>query len=216
VARRGRAAHGGPVRRHISDHFFVGPNLLFSSNTTAAGRELRRRSLELMRRAAKLEIGDPYWVDKKDGRLVLPIRVSNVGAGHSLPTGVTELREMWLAVLVKDDRDRPLHESGKLDGKGNLAAGTIVYRTDVYDKAGKRTTRFWNTVRKGRDHRIPARQSITEKVELQPGSTGQLDVEVSLLYRSVTPAGLEEVGAPQNLVKIPTITMARATRRIKL
>ena len=213
LARPGRAAHGGPERRHVSDHTFVGPNVIFASDATAEGRELRRRSLELMRRAARIEIGDPA---RERGRVVLPIRVANVGAGHSLPTGVTELREMWLELRVKDDRGRTLHESGRLDGQGNLEPDTIVYRTDVYDKAGKRTTRFWNTASKGRDHRVPARGSITEKIDLGELSAGQLSVEVLLRYRSVTPAGLQEVGAPRNLVKIPTITMATASRTIKL
>lgn len=208
VVRPGRAAHGGPPRRHISDHFFVGPNVLFASNETEEGRELRRRSLELLRRAARLTIETP---ERSAERLVVPIRVANVGAGHGLPTGVTEIREMWLEVKVTASGKRLLH-SGGLDARGDLGPEAIVYRTEVFDAKGKMTTRFWATARKGRDHRVPARGSVVERVEVPlQGVTGPVVVQASLRYRSVAPWGLDEVGA-RGVVDVPVITMATAQR----
>jgi len=208
LAQPGRAGHGGPPREHISDHGFIGPNILFATNDSEPVRRLKRLSLQLMQQAARLYIETPR---RETVGLVLPIRVSNVGAGHGLPTGVTELRQMWLEVTVTDGGGRTVLRSGGLDAKGDLLPGTILYHTDVFDREGKVTTRFWNTVRKGRDHRIPPLQSVVEQVVVPGAPRGPLKVEVLLRYRSVSPAGLAEVNAPRDLVPIPVITMTRAT-----
>lgn len=214
IARRDRAGHGGPMRPHVSDHYFVGPNLLHVDDKTPQGRELRRRSLELMRRAARLTIGEPEHPTETPGQVVVPIKVSNVGAGHGLPTGVTEVRQMWLEIVVAS-KGKTLWRGGGLTKTGDLRAGTIVYHTEVFDAAGRKTTRFWATVRKGRDHRIPARGSITERVAV-PVKDAQGEIKVKLRYRSVSPRGLAEVDAPRDLVRIPVITMAQASRNLKL
>jgi len=212
IVRPGQAGHGGPPRPHIADHFFVGPNLIYSSrDDSAQGRELRRLSAELLRRAARLEIGEPV---QRGERIAVPITVRNVGAGHGLPTGVTELRQIWLDVAVKDARGREVLRSGALDARGELGAETIIFRTEVFDAAGRLTTKFWNTVRKGRDHRVPAGGSVTEHVPLPDGVAWPLKIEAALKYRSVAPSGLAEVDAPRDLVAIPVITMTAASRTL--
>jgi Cytochrome c554 and c-prime len=212
VVRQGKAGHGGPTRPHISDHHFVGPNIVFYGDGEA-DREARARSLELLRRAAKLTIEAPL---RKADTLTLPIRVSNVGAGHGLPTGVTELREMWLEVRVTDAAGATLHHSGALNAQGDHKPGAALFRTEVFDADGALTTRFWRTARKGRDHRVPARGSVVERVVL-PLKAGAykppLQVRVKLRYRSVPPWGLQEVGL-RGKVKVPVVTMAEASRSI--
>ncbi len=215
VARKGQAASDGPEREHVSDHMFVGPNVLFASSKKAAA-ELRKLSLELLRRAGEVEIGT---IDRHNGALRLSIRVTNSGAGHGLPTGVTEIRQMWLEVKIVDARGKAVMHSGALDRQGNLDAQAIKYTTDVKDSSGRITSQFWNAVEKVRDHRIAARETVTEYLTLPPqaqSAEGELEVTVALRYRSVTPAGLREVGAPADLVAIPVLTIAEAKRSLKL
>ena len=92
----GQAATTGKQRPHVSRHFFVGPNLVFANRPEAA--ELKRLSEALLRRAGRRghRRADPH----AGQGLQLPIQVRNTGAGHYLPTGVTELRELWLEIKV--------------------------------------------------------------------------------------------------------------------
>lgn len=203
---------GAPERAHVSKHYFVGPNVMFAQGEDAA--ELKKRSLKLLKSAAVVEVAGAAV---EGGKIVVSIDVTNTGAGHYLPTGVTEIRELWLDIEVTGADGRTLHRSGALDDKGDLEDGTIVYRTEVYNKEGKMTTQFWQTVRKGRDHRIPPKETVTERIAIG-GVAGaeELKVRAALKYRSVPPYGLEEVGAPADLVEVPVITIADAEETLAL
>jgi hypothetical protein len=205
----GKAALNGPKRKHVSRHYFVGPNILFA-NRPGAGK-LKALSLKLLKSAAKVELLDPV---RRRGKVEIRVKITNVGAGHYLPTGITEIREMWLEVKVTDSKGRVLFERSGLDTKGNLKLGPHSFKTWVYDKKGRATTQFWNTVRKGQDNRIAPKKSTMHRYGLSSKGLGRGPVTVTakLKYRSVSPAGLKEVGAPPDLVKIPVITMASATK----
>jgi len=209
----GKAAVMGAQRAHVSRHYFVGPNLMFSQGPEAA--ELRKRSEALLRRAARVAVGE---VTRKGGALQVIVRVTNTGAGHSIPTGVTELRQVWLEVKVTTPSGRVLLHSGARDTSDRIAPGAVVYRTHVYDAQGRDTTLFWRTVRKGRDRRIPPTKTLTETFRIPASAAtrraGKLTVAVALHYRSVPPWGLTEAGVPPGTVKVPVFTMARARREL--
>lgn len=211
----GKAAIMGKLRQHISRHYFVGPNLMFSQGADA--KELRKRSEALLRRAAKVEVGG---VTRKGGALQVVVRVTNTGAGHYIPTGVTELRQVWLEVKVTDAKGRVLLHSGARDKSDRIKPGAVVYRTHVYDAKGRDTTLFWRTVRKGRDRRIPPLKTLTE-IYTVPASAATrrartVTVEVALHYRSVPPWGLTEAGVPPGTVKVPVFTMCTARKETLL
>jgi len=210
----GQAALGGPRREHVSEHRFVGPNLMFAQRGTPDGRALEKASRALLRKAAAIVLQQPRL---NDGRLEIPLRVENRGAGHSIPTGVTELRQVWLEVRVTDETGAELLSTGKLDERGRLPEGTVIYTTVVADALGKTTTRFWNAVRKVSDRRLPAGGGQDELFVAALGKrqAGQVTVEAILRYRSLSPAGLEEVGTP-GLVEIPVLEMTRAKRTFSL
>ena len=209
----GKAATQGQQRAHISRHYFVGPNLIFAQNGRA--KKIKALSEALLRRSGRVDIGAVARVGKE---LQITVRVTNTGAGHNLPTGITELRQLWLEVKVSDPRGRTLLHSGALDQGGAIQPGSVIYRTEVRDAQGRDTTLFWNTVRKGSDRRIPPLSTLIEKYQLQaPASAVKaIIVEAALLYRSVSPAGLAEAGAPKGAVKIPVFTISRAKKRLKL
>jgi hypothetical protein len=123
---------------------------------------------------------------------------------------------MWLEVLVTDGNGTTLFHTGALDEQGILDEKAIVYRTEVVDAEGRVTTKFWNTVKKVRDHRIPPRGSVTEEIivpiDAAVSKASSLNIKATLRYRSVSPAGLAEVDAPGDLVEIPVITIDEATR----
>ena len=207
----GKAAVMGPRRPHLSRHSFVGPNVTFTPGQGTEGAHLRKLGLELLRKAARLEILAPRAREVR-------VKVTNVGAGHGIPTGVSELREMWLEVTVTDRRGRALLRLGGLDGEGNVAKepGVVIYRTEVHDAEGKDTTLFWNTVKKVSDRRIPPLASVVERFALPAKARGPVKVAVKLLYRSVPPWGLKEAGLSPDKIKVPVLTMAEAQRTLNI
>ena len=209
----GSAATMGLDRPHISRHYFVGPNVTFTGAQGKEGQKLRALGLALLREAARLEILPTV---QEKGRRHIRVKVTNVGAGHGLPTGVTEVREMWLDVTVKDGRGKVLLRSGALDSDGNIRKdpGVVIYRTEVHDAQGKDTTLFWNTVKKASDRRIPPLASVVERYPLPESARGPLKVTVKLLYRSVPPWGLAEAGLSSKDVKVPVITMAEVEKKL--
>lgn len=212
AVRPGKAATTGPKRKHISDHRFIGPNVLFAKGE--AGEALKQLSLELMRRAAEVKVGAPR--PGKAG-LSVPVTVTNVGAGHYLPTGVTEVRQMWLEVTAEDGAGKVCLRAGGLDKKGDLLPGTVVYRTEVHDDKGRDTTLFWRTVKKVRDYRIPPKESVEERVTLSgKPAAGCIPtvIKARLRYRSVSPSGLEEAGLARDAVVIPVLELAEGTRKL--
>ena len=211
----GKAAVMGPERPHISSHYFVGPNVIFTPGQGEEGARLRELGLALLRKAARLEILAPQaGAASREVR----IKVTNVGAGHSIPTGVSEIREMWLEVTVMDGRGRTLLRLGGLDSQGNVAKDpegrTVIYRTEVHDAAGKDTTLFWNTVKKVSDRRIPPLASVVERFPLPAKARGAVKVTARLLYRSVPPWGLKEAGLSPEQFKVPVLTMAQARQTL--
>ncbi len=211
----GKAASMGVQRPHVSRHYFVGPNLMFSQGPGA--QALKKRSEALLRLAASVAVGS---VIRTAGGLRVVVKVTNKGAGHSIPTGVTEIRQVWLEVRVADAAGRVLLHSGSRDKSDRIKPGAVVYRTHVYDAKGRDTTLFWRTVKKGRDRRIPPRKTLTETYQVKSTPAlrraRKLTVQVALHYRSVPPWGLAEAGVPVGTVKVPVFTMCRASKEVTL
>ncbi len=208
VDRPGQASDVGPERPHISLHAFRGPNLLFVDEP---GRELiKRLSEDLIRSAAEIAVGE---IEQTEDGPVLPVLVTNTGAGHYLPTGITELREAWIELTVTDADGNEVMHSGRLREDGAIEPGSVVYTTLVRDAEGTITTKFWNTVEKVSDRRLPPRETVTERFPLPAGApTTGLHVTVALRYRSVSPFGLGEVHAEPGELTVPLVTFATAER----
>jgi hypothetical protein len=210
----GKAAVMGRRRAHVSLHDFVGANLMYLQGNDPAVKRLRARTEALLRRAGRVSI-QGLWPARRG--LELRVKVSNTGAGHYLPTGVTEIRELWLEVKVTSATGRVIFVSGDRDPAGDLKPGTVVYRTTVLDEKGRDTTLFWNTVKKARDYRIPPRGHRLERFTLPPAARteGRLMVEVALQYRSIAPRGLREANVPPGTVTVPIFTIHRHKRVLR-
>lgn len=122
----------------------------------------------------------------------LKITVSNVAAGHSIPTGVGDLREMWLEVVAKNSADKAVFSSGVTDAGGHLPAGTFVFRQVFVDEAGHPLSRHdqWRVAGIAEDTRIPAKSSRTVEFNLPAGTT---NVQVRLLWRDASQLFVNQV-----------------------
>ncbi|HUU51326.1 MAG TPA: cytochrome c family protein, partial [Nitrospinota bacterium] len=151
-----------------------------------------------------------------DGLIRFKVKVTNAGAGHYLPTGLTFVRQMWLHVIVKDEKGNIVFESGKVDKKGNIDPEAVIYRSVLGDKDGKPTYFLPGAKIIISDYRISPMGYKKEAYSfpLKKGDRPPLTVNAVLQYRS----------APQSLVNsllgkdaptIPILDMAEASATIK-
>lgn len=202
----GVAAVGGPERKHIFTHYFVGGNSFFPAmkgDTVKA-----KMAVERLRNAAELSIDDSGI---SAGKLV--IIVKNTGAGHYLPTGLTDVRQMWLQVTVKRAAGTVVFETGKPDGSGYLPEGAIVFNTVFGDGSGKKVSNIAKAREVLSDHRVPPGKALRETISIPADVRGPLRVEARLLYRSASQKLVDSVMGKGKLT-LPVTTMAAAEKRV--
>ena len=117
------AATGGQARP-LHPHYFSGVEVpLDSAFDGELGSELaldpagiplgaELRSELLLRRSARLELGE---IRRSSSRVSIPISVENVAAGHRMPGGFSQERELWVHLRVTDDHGRVLYEVGRVE-----------------------------------------------------------------------------------------------------
>ena len=72
---------------------------------------LRARRDTLLRHTFRFAIGR---AQRRGTDLEIPIEIENVGAGHRVPAGFSQEREIWVELIVKDARGRVVYEVGKV------------------------------------------------------------------------------------------------------
>ncbi len=139
----GFAGLGGPMRKVVHDHGFVGGNAVITSLLNGSEKGSQKTTREAIRRlqsAATINLS----VDHQNGPLhKLVVRVNNERAGHNLPTSLVNVREIWLEVVVTDDQGRELLRSGTKDAKNGLPPGTVIFNANAVDANGKFTQFPW-------------------------------------------------------------------------
>lgn len=173
----GVSTDGGRIKDNVVTHQFTGANhfLLGLRN-----KSLEKMSIDLLKTSAKLE---QSVVKNK-----LTVRVNNVGAGHSLPTGVADFRQFWLSVQVVNVQGEVMFESGGLDAQGHLDNNARIFLKEFGDKQGKPVgLRFWRYEKMLKDTRIPANGYRDEVFELPDSilnaAKEPLTVITRLMYR---------------------------------
>lgn len=100
--------------------------------------EQARQTAALLRAAAGLD-----WRGARptQGGLHAEIAVQNLGAGHNLPTGVSDQKHIWLEVVVSDAAGATLFRSGGASGEtGTEDPGAAVWIEHFLDTEGRRIT----------------------------------------------------------------------------
>jgi len=155
----GQGADNGPERKHIWTHYFVGANAVMTKDH---GSEVHSKmAVERLRHAADLEIVKRSS-RQKDGLARVGVKVTNSGAGHYLPTGITEIRQMWLEVKITDALGRLVFWSGAMDENGTLQENSVLYYTQLGDQAGEPVVNVAKADRILHDHRIPPKGYVPE------------------------------------------------------
>jgi eukaryotic-like serine/threonine-protein kinase len=160
----GRVAQTSGEATALTPHYLAGVDMplaleiadeaLDQDGLDAAGTPLsakRRRDL-LLRASMELTLGEARRVG---GELEIPVRVENVGAGHKVPAGFSQEREIWVHLRVEDGSGGLVYEVGRVDRNDEDLHDKIFLRVntdpDRLDGLGQPTGLFGADVRDGPD-----------------------------------------------------------------
>lgn len=147
---RGMIASSSPSPKGITSHYFTSVDLPLASefldawakdttldaNGDPLGLEARRA--QLLRHTFKFAVASPA---RLGSRIEIPIEVTNVGAGHRVPAGFSQEREIWVELVVKDARGKVVYEVGKIGSDDedlrDKVFTRITTRDDVRDFKGR-------------------------------------------------------------------------------
>jgi hypothetical protein len=171
----GKVAPEGKERPQLHAHVFLGGHT------------------EMIRKAATLQVRSDWNHKGPGGALKVSVGITNVGAGHLIPTGIPGIREMWLEVTAFNSQQQ-------------LATEKRALGLELLDAAGK-SVMPWDAVRFGRDTRIAPKKTREEIVYLKVEKTQGLRVEAKLLERLISELAANYAG----ITATPAMPMAEAT-----
>lgn len=184
----------GRSKTTVQWHRLLGGSTMVSSDP--------QDNLTMLRGALKLE---PLFVGSR-----LEVQVRNTGAAHAIPTGVADLRQLWLEVRGFDAARAEVFSSGVVGKSGDFEQGTRVFHQVLHDKAGRAIIRhdIWRAKKIALDTRIPADGARLEVFEL-PRTV--VLVKLRLLWRDV-PSDFNNWVLGSNKSLVSTIHQAQVSR----
>ena len=210
----GKASIMGPERDQVYTHEFVGGNFTVTSLLGSERHaEIARGRLQ---HAAELDVQGPESA-QKGSMVTVKVKVTNVGAGHHLPTSLTEVRQMWLDVWVKDAAGAEIFRSGALDTEGNIDEEAVIFNAHAVTEDGHHTVKPWEIARFEYNHTIPPKGSATEKYSflIPSHAQGPVTIEATLRYRSY-PQSVANMLLGDEAPVLPVVDMAKQEITIEI
>jgi hypothetical protein len=217
----GQAAVGGPIRAELHRHWFAGVDLAFTDfPDTAASRQ---RAADLLRGAATLDVIAPTSAAPGE-TLSVTVGVFNGATGHSLPSGTSFSRQMWIEITAANGGNT-LYRSGQLDPNQDL-----LDRHSAVDPNGDPDLFLFTSELQGGDDvsvfsatgitehllGVNVREARTYRVPIPAGAAGAIDVAVRLRFRPFPPYKARAQGETDVSTRIPIFDMAEANRTVML
>jgi len=209
----GQPSTVGPKRDNMFTHEFVGANFTVPALLGAKGHA--GMAEKRLKSAAELELIAPK--NTKAGSMVtLGIKVTNVGAGHNLPTSLTEVRQLWLDVKVTDAGGKQIFRSGEVNEKGDLGQEARIFCAYAVDKDGKHTVKPWEIVRFEYVKTIPPKGSSLEAYSFLVPADARLplDIKAVLRYRSY-PQSVANLLLGKDAPVLPIVDMAEKSAKME-
>lgn len=139
---RGMVASSSTEPRPTSSHWFTSVDLPLTPELPDAwvhdtaldpsgvpvGLEARRALL--LRHTFRFAIGKSARIGS---RLEIPIEIENVGAGHRVPAGFSQEREIWVEMTVRDGRGDVVYEVGTIASDDDDLRDKVFLRTTTRD-----------------------------------------------------------------------------------
>ena len=213
----GQASLGGPART-VHRHFFTGvDHALVPFRDIDRGAQ-EERVAELLRNSVSVLPHVAPSVTEGE-TLDLEIEVVNDRTGHSIPSGTSFQREMWLEVTVTDGTGHELLHTGALDADGDLVEDPklATFGSIARDAAGNRTFFTWRmeSIDESGLLEYGAARTAGYPVVVPVGTAGPIRVDMALRFRAYRPAILREIGLPE-LLPLRVFTMWEATATVAI
>ncbi|WGF90009.1 multiheme c-type cytochrome [Marinivivus vitaminiproducens] len=179
-------------------------------------RTQHRRTEELLRAAAEVEVTDAVIANGGSGHARVTVR--NVGAGHAIPSGVTDQKYMWLELRVTDARGALVYDHGAFNpGNGTIPDDSVVWRERFLDRAGREITDHITFQTRTVEHTRPAipprgEATVAFDLALADGATPPFTVSAKLWYRVATQDLIARALRTDRVM--PPFLMAEATARL--
>ncbi|MGF1702469.1 cytochrome c family protein [Photobacterium makurazakiensis] len=211
----GKSAIMGKEREHIYSHEFTGGNsTLHNYFNEPESAELAR---SMLRSAAKIEFVDlPNKIQA--GELVtVKVKVTNIGAGHKLPTGFPEGREVWIDFTASTPDDNLIYRSGAIED-GHTEKNTRNFKVTLGDVDGNIVElNVWEVDRILSDTRIPPKgYSIVEYTFLMPDNLNQdITLSATLKYWPFSQKLVDEL-LGEGKLKVDVVEMTSTSTEVSL
>lgn len=211
-ANSGRAGSGAKKREHISTHDIVGGNAFVTE--ILGENKYSQMAVERLEKAATLTIDAPE-IAQRGNNVSVNISITNSGAGHKIPTGVSEIRQMWLAVTVTDRNGKEVYKTGEVSDNGTIVNAGKIYNTVLGNSQGQPTLSFWLAESVLEDNRIPPKGTVSEKhaFRIPDNVAYPLTVEATLKYRSASQDTIDHLFG-EGVYEVPVINMTRVSSNI--
>lgn len=168
----GKSTSGGATKQNLRTHHFVGSNHFLVG---LRSKEHEKMTIDLLKTSAKL------LISSSDGGFA--VEVQNVGAGHHLPTGVADFRELWLEVVAVDNSGKVVAKSGFLV-ENEVEPEAKMFKKVFGDKDGKPVgLAFWRYEKLISDTRIPAGKSRIEQFKFDKNPAYPVTITAKLNFR---------------------------------
>ena len=147
----------------------------------------------------------------EDGAAEVVVAVTNSGAGHCIPTSITELRHVWIDLTVTDADGREVFRSGAVDENGKLDPRAVVYTGVLHDKDGKVTYWPWEAVALVSEYLIHPKETKRERyrVDVPADAPAPFSVAAVLRYRSAPQDVLDQLFG-KGALSVETVDMTSA------
>ncbi|MCK5902210.1 MAG: hypothetical protein KAG28_03600 [Cocleimonas sp.] len=209
----GFAGLGGPFRPVVHDHGFVGGNAVV---TEVISGKKSGNSAEAIKRLQNVASINLKLSTTKDTLHNLMVRVNNDRAGHHLPTSLTEVRQIWLEVVVTDDNGNELFRSGTKKKDHSLPKGTVIFNASAVDKNGKHTELPWEIVRFSNVNTIPPKGHKDSNYAFNiPEKTKSVTVITKLHYRSFS-QHLADFLLGKDKILVPSVEMVNIKKKYEV
>ncbi|MDD2582329.1 MAG: multiheme c-type cytochrome [Desulfuromonadaceae bacterium] len=184
-------------------HYFSGVNYLLAylsaqAATRAGDKEQAARAMKQydmavkrLQSAASLEIIPIYY----DGQLQeLKVKVSNLRAGHNLPTSLSNIRQMWLEITARDQNGTVVMSSGTVGKDGSLPPEVRIFNSDGMGSDFHFSAHPWVITAFSRHETIPPRgfKEVYYGIVALKG-VKSLTVDARLRYRTADQKVAEEL-----------------------
>ncbi len=216
----GPAAVDGPIREGLHRHTFAGVESALRPNPGLDRERQRRDAARVLAVATRSAVEGMPSTLPPSGELAFEVAVLNQRAGHSIPSGTSFWRQMWLSVTVRDAGGERVYESGALGPGGDLIAGPeagAVFGAALQGMDGGPTWYPWRAA--GLDESgllgFGEERRIAYAIDIPDGAAGPLQVDLALRYRPFAPALLREIGL-EELLPIEVFDLWERTHHVAL